>query len=165
MPMLEVLRDWLTRRALSALAIVITGAALVGSVAVLQGPRDPGLATVMSAQIANEEAAADWTADLKATADAFAARPLFHASRRPWQPEEQPAASAPAPTPAPILMGVVGVGNEYLALVVPRRGEPARSMRPGGRIGPWQILAVGPEHMEITNDRGEHVTVRLERAE
>lgn len=165
MPMSERQHDRFARRALLGLSAAFTVVALTGIAALLFDGSEAEVPTVMYAHINGERVDGDWSADLRATADAFAARPLFHASRRPWQPAAPAPQPGPAATTAPRLMGIVGAGNTYLALMIHGSGQPARSIHAGGRIGPWQVLAVGPQHVDLASERGEELTLRLKRAD
>ncbi|MEL6765537.1 MAG: hypothetical protein AAFP17_00030 [Pseudomonadota bacterium] len=166
MPLSEAIIDRLARYGLQIVSLGITGAAALGIYALVTEPSPDDVPTMMYAHVDSAGERGDWTEELRATAEAFKARPIFHASRKPWQPPEQAPAPAPAPvaTPAPRLMGIVGAGDAFLALMIETEGKPARRVREGSRLGPWQILAVGPGHVDIASERGERMTLKLKRA-
>ncbi|MEM9147771.1 MAG: hypothetical protein AAGC57_16425 [Pseudomonadota bacterium] len=103
-------------------------------------------------------------AALAEAAEHLAKRPLFVASRRPWQAPE-----APKPQPAPIrepnLLGIVGYGDEYLALVSDGGSDPARRVGPGHRVGVWTVTDIGPDRVEFVGEGGRKLVLRLDRSE
>ncbi|MEO0822339.1 MAG: hypothetical protein AAF074_18165 [Pseudomonadota bacterium] len=163
--MSDAFESLIARLAVPAVALGITVAAGAGILSVL-GPGQPPLraANFVVRDVGEGEATAR-AAAVREAAEAFAARPLFHASRRPWAPEAKAPAPAPAAPAKPRLLGIVGYQGRYLALVLPADGGPARRVGAGSTIGAWQVLAVGPEAVELSSERGGRAVLALKRAE
>ncbi|MEM6677450.1 MAG: hypothetical protein AAF675_06225 [Pseudomonadota bacterium] len=167
MPMSDGHRDWLARRGLTALALAITLIAAGGIGLVLVPNNQPAASAMMMARSNTPPAPTDWGQELRRVSTWFSERPLFDASRRPWEaPEAEPAAAPePARTAPPQLLGIVGAGDRFLALVMIDGADRAISVGPGGRVGPWEVLAVGPEEAAFVTRDGEQVIIALERKE
>lgn len=86
-------------------------------------------------------------------------RPLFQADRRPVAAPEAP---APAPEATLVLVGILGDGDERIALVRRSTSEALFQIEAGGRLGQWQILSVDISSITVGEDDGSSFTLRLD---
>ncbi len=96
---------------------------------------------------------------LAALVPVTAERPLFQPGRRP---EAAPEAPPPAPPPALMLVGIIGDGDQRLALVRMSDSEELFRLDPGGRIARWEILSIGEATIAVSEDGGAPFELRID---
>jgi general secretion pathway protein N len=88
--------------------------------------------------------------------DEISARPLFAASRRPYEPPVEPEADAPPPVEVPPtalqLIGVVLAEQDRSALVRPEGGDRAIWVREGDRLEGWVIEEITRDRVQLQRD-------------
>ncbi len=85
-------------------------------------------------------------------------RPLFDATRRPLAAPEAP---APPPEAVLVLVGILGDGDQRIALVRQSTSADLYQLEPGGQLGPWQVLSVDIGAITVSKDGGPEYTLRL----
>jgi hypothetical protein len=111
------------------------------------GPQD--LATRMAAYEAEIAALIPITGD----------RPLFQADRRPVAAPEAP---APPPEAVLVLVGILGDGDERIALVRRSTSEDLFQIEAGGQLGQWTIQSVDISSITVSEADGSTFTLRLD---
>lgn len=86
-------------------------------------------------------------------------RPLFQADRRPLAAPEAP---APPPEAVLVLVGILGDGDERIALVRRSTSEDLFQIEAGGQLGQWQILSVDISSITVSEADGSTFTLRLD---
>lgn len=167
MPMSDPRLGRLADAALPGIGVAVSVVALLGIGALLlpDAPSEPP-AQVMLTSAARGSAEEARSSMVRRASDHFAQRPLFHASRAQWEPPAEPAAVVPAAaaTPEPRLLGIVGSGERFLALLQ-GDGASARPVAPGETVGPWRVLAIDADRVEVESERGERAVLTLRRLE
>jgi hypothetical protein len=102
---------------------------------------------------------AEHQAEIAALIPVTGDRPLFQADRRPLAAPEAP---APAPEAVLVLVGILGDGEERIALVRRSTSENLFQIEAGGRLGKWQVVTVGISSITVTEDGGSTFTLRLD---
>ena len=102
---------------------------------------------------------AEHRAEISALIPVTTNRPLFQANRRPVAAPEAPA--APAETVL-VLVGIIGNGDDRIALVRPSTSTELIRVEAGGRVGPWQILSIDISSVTVSKDDGSSFTLRLD---
>jgi hypothetical protein len=87
---------------------------------------------------------------------AIAERPLFAPSRR--APAQAEADASPLPPPAVALIGVVGRGEERLAMMRAEDGATLR-LSPGQSVGGWVVARIDPRRVTLRRGEAEHVAL------
>jgi hypothetical protein len=86
-------------------------------------------------------------------------RPLFQADRRPVAAPEAP---SPPPEADLLLVGILGDGEERIALVRRSTSPDLFQIKSGGRLGKWEILTVDLSSITVLEDDGTTFTLRLD---
>jgi hypothetical protein len=137
---------------------VIFGLFCLGAVAIwLPGGGDPVPQAGGGAQDLNARLA-EGRERIAALIPAIAERPLFQADRRPLAAPEAP---APPPEAVLLLVGILGDGDERIALLRLSTGEDLYQVEPGGRLGRWQVLSIEGETVLVQPDGEDPVPLRL----
>jgi hypothetical protein len=105
---------------------------------------------------------AEHRAEISALIPVTANRPLFQANRRPVAAPEAPAAPAAPAETVLVLVGIIGNGDDRIALVRPSTSTELIRVEAGGRVGPWQILSVDISSVTVSKDDGSSFTLRLD---
>ncbi len=96
---------------------------------------------------------------------AMTERPLFEPGRRPARGGNAPEAVAAEPAEAlatPTLLGLARGAAGGSAIL--RLDGEVRRVRPGDRVGPWTLDALGEDGVRLVDETGEPVELVLERA-
>ncbi len=99
-------------------------------------------------------------------------RPLFSQNRRPPQPLPVPAPGAQAaapPPPAPVLdftlVGVVQVGDTFVAMVQPQDGHPSQRLKTGDAFHGWVLTGIDVDRaMFRSNGESKELVLDFRRA-
>ncbi|MEL6220865.1 MAG: hypothetical protein AAFR79_20835 [Pseudomonadota bacterium] len=159
------IKERLVRWSLPSVAVFLTMVAVIGIVSILSSPtRSPSDGALFVSHVTSVDNAAARSATLAEEVEHLASRPLFHASRRAWQPAETPNAQ-PARIPTPAVLGIVGYGDEFLALIAPGGGGPARRVGLGYQVGVWTVASIEPDRVELVRADGQTIMLKLKREE
>lgn len=123
-------------------------------------PQDRG--GVVAPEVATRDIAsrlAESRAEMAALIPVTAERPLFQADRRPLAAPEAPAAPAEATL---VLVGILGDGEERIALVRRSSSPELFQIEAGGVLGRWQILSVDISSITVQENDGTFYTLRLD---
>lgn len=87
-----------------------------------------------------------------------AARPLFDMSRRPVAAPDAP---APPPEAVLVLVGILGDGEERIALLRLSNSQELYQLEPGGRLGRWEILSIDQNVVSVQAEGEAPMPLRL----
>ncbi|NJS37748.1 MAG: hypothetical protein HC783_00665 [Rhodobacteraceae bacterium] len=102
---------------------------------------------------------AAYEAEIAALIPVTGDRPLFQADRRPIAAPEAP---APPPEAVLVLVGILGDGDERIALVRRSTSEDLFQIEAGGQLGQWTILSVDISSISVSEADGSTFTLRLD---
>ncbi|MEM6888118.1 MAG: hypothetical protein AAF636_08265 [Pseudomonadota bacterium] len=114
-----------------------------------QGHTAPETASVVETSL--EQRVFQKEARLGALTNTIAARPVFHASRRPVAAPE----AAPTPKAVLSLVGVIGNEDESIALMKVSTSSEVYRLKKGGSIGPWSVVSIASDRVYISEANGE----------